>query len=163
MAKFLKDILSEVAEPKSGDEKRFKEKHVVNVTPYPVNGTDEVVTAKKAKKDKSKITHMSSEEEEGMYEETDLNNAFDVVADILANDQNDVTSAVIDVVESNENVIYVLDNGDAVELTVEEASAIANVLELLDEENSNLFLELLVKDTETFNRMVEFALNETGN
>lgn len=55
-------------EPKSPDEKRFKDKHVVQVTDYPVAGTSDVLNAKTMKKDMSKAAGYHETEDEDVYE-----------------------------------------------------------------------------------------------
>jgi len=64
--KTFKQLIAEVAEP-VGDEKRFKDKHVVAVTDDPNNGD----SAHKAKTSKKKRL-ADSENDEDLYEESDM-------------------------------------------------------------------------------------------
>jgi hypothetical protein len=66
--KTFKDIINEVAEPKGGDEKRFKAKHVVAKYDHPA-AEDEQFTAKGVKKDKSKKASYKDDKDEEVYEE----------------------------------------------------------------------------------------------
>jgi hypothetical protein len=55
-------------EPKSEDEKRFKDKHVMQVTDYPVPGTSDVLNAKTMKKDMTKAAGYHEADDEKVYE-----------------------------------------------------------------------------------------------
>lgn len=70
MLSFKKHI-QEVAEPKAGDEKRFKDKHVVAVTDYPGNDDDSKVQnmTKKSPAKKKRLADMDQAEAEKVYEE----------------------------------------------------------------------------------------------
>jgi len=70
MLSFKKHI-QEVAEPKAGDEKRFKDKHVVAVTDYPGNDDDSKVQnmTKKSPAKKKRLADMDQVEAEKVYEE----------------------------------------------------------------------------------------------
>lgn len=168
MAKFLKDILGEVAQPKAGDEKRFKEKHVVGDKPYPGAGTDDVLNARKAKKDKSKLTHMTPDEEESMYEETEFDNAINVIADILAEDDEELfVEGIVDtlsLISKTKKEQYVkLNDGTEIEVDSDTADSIVNVLEYLNDDNKAVFVNSLEKDEESFLRMVDFAVSMRGD
>ena len=69
--KTFKQILSEVEDPKSGDEKRFKDKHIAQKTEDPAGNKDDVFKASKVKKDKSKISGHEDGEDKEVYEEVD--------------------------------------------------------------------------------------------
>lgn len=168
MAKFLKDILGEVAQPKAGDEKRFKEKHVAGDKPYPGAGTDDVLNARKAKKDKSKLTHMTPDEEESMYEETEFDNAINVIADILAEDDEELfVEGIVDtlsLISKTKKEQYVkLNDGTEIEVDSDTADSIVNVLEYLNDDNKAVFVNSLEKDEESFLRMVDFAVSMRGD
>lgn len=63
--KTFKELLNEVAEPVGGDEKRFKDKHVVAKTGHPVAGEDQF----KAKTNKKKrLADTEDGEDEDLYE-----------------------------------------------------------------------------------------------
>lgn len=173
MAKFLKDIL-EVAEPKAGDEKRFKEKHIVQDNPYPAKGTDDVLNARKAKKDKTKLSHMSKEEEEDMYEDVgvDFNSYMSGVESLLDEDDlleidgdefaEGVVETIQSIVSSGSSDFVLLDDGTEIEVDTETASSIAEVLGALTQENRDKFVDTLGKDQESFLRMVDFAISMRG-
>ena len=68
--KTFKDIINEVAQPKGGDEKDFKAKHVIqkiNHTP----ADEKQFTAPNVKKDKSKLSGYKDGEDKEVYEESD--------------------------------------------------------------------------------------------
>ena len=69
--KTYKEIISEVAEPLGGDEKRFKAKHVIQKINHPAAEDDQFTGGKTAKKDKSKIASYKDGEDEIVYEELD--------------------------------------------------------------------------------------------
>lgn len=161
MARNLRDIIGEVAEPKAGDEKRFKAKHVVQDTPYPAKGTDEVLNARKAKKDQTKLTHMDKKEEEDMYEDV-----MDLVSDILDEEWVDLEEGILEdihtIAESEEASFITLQDGTELEVDPETAEAIANVVEFLNPENREKFLARLEESEDSFMRMVDFAVSMRG-
>lgn len=166
MAKLLKDILGEVAEPKAQGEKDFKEKHVVQDSPYPAKGTDDVLNARKAKKDKTKKTHMDKDEEKTVYESQE--DVLDVIDDILSEDEDDaLIEAVIDtirsIVKSGEQGYVLFDDETEMEVDPVTASAIEDVYEMLSDDNAVKFTENLNKDQESFLRMVDFAISVRGD
>ena len=166
MAKLLKDILGEVAEPKAQGEKDFKEKHVVQDSPYPAKGTDDVLNARKAKKDKTKKTHMEKDEEKAVYESQE--DVLDVIDDILSEDEDDaLIEAVIDtirsIVKSGEQGYVLFDDETEMEVDPVTASAIEDVYEMLSDDNAVKFTENLNKDQESFLRMVDFAISVRGD
>lgn len=68
--KTFKDILNEVAEPKGGDEKRFKAKHVIKKIGHPIDDDAEETQFKgRTKKDTSKKASYHDGEDERVYEE----------------------------------------------------------------------------------------------
>jgi len=163
MAKLLKDILGEVAQPKAGDEKRFKEKHIVQDMPHPAK-SDDVLNARKMKKDKTKLTHMSPEEEKDMYEESEFDSAFNVIADILDEDEEETfVEGIVDTIQTiaktKQEQFVKLNDGTEIEVDPETADSIANILEYLNDDNKSLFVSSLEKDEESFLRMVDFAVS----
>ena len=54
--KTYKEIISEVAEPKGEDEKRFKAKHIIQKINHPAAEEGQFTGGKTAKKDKSKLS-----------------------------------------------------------------------------------------------------------
>lgn len=69
--KTFKQLVNEVAEPKAGDEKRFKAKHVVAKYSHP-SAEEGQFTAGKVKKDKTKPAGYHDGEDKEVYEETEL-------------------------------------------------------------------------------------------
>jgi len=170
MAKSLRDILGEVAQPKAQGEKDFKDKHVVQDNPYPAKGTDDVVNARKQKPAKggaakTKKTHMEKEEEETVYE-----NVEDVIDEILAEDdveEDELVEAVIDtirnIVKTNKEGFVLFDDETEMEVDPVTAQAIDQVFEMLSDDNAVKFTENLNKSQESFLRMVDFAVSVGGD
>lgn len=72
MAKTLSQFMTEVAQPKSDDEKAFKEKHAT-VKHDDANGNgDDVFKATNVKKDKTKKSSYEGDESEAVYENADV-------------------------------------------------------------------------------------------
>jgi len=67
--KTYKQIIAEVNEPKSGDEKRFKDKHVVQKNEDPAGNKDDVFKGSKVEKDKTKKASYKPGEDEEVHEE----------------------------------------------------------------------------------------------
>jgi hypothetical protein len=68
--KTFKDIINEVAQPKGGDEKDFKAKHVIQkINHTPADETQ--FTAPNVKKDKSKLSGYKDGNDKVVYEESD--------------------------------------------------------------------------------------------
>lgn len=72
MAKTLSQFIAEVAQPKSEDEKAFKDKHVVATTDDANGNKDDVFKATNIKKDKTKAASYHAPEDEEVNEETVL-------------------------------------------------------------------------------------------
>ena len=79
--KSFKKLISEVAQPKSEDEKNFKDKHVIEISPHPValdsqhigDTTDGVINAKTDRPKKHKrMADYKKGEDEAVYEGMDL-------------------------------------------------------------------------------------------
>lgn len=66
--KTFKEILAEIAEPKSPDEKRFKDKHVTAKHDHPAAEEDQFTSDKKKAKRKADL---DDEEDEEVYESTE--------------------------------------------------------------------------------------------
>lgn len=73
--KTFKDIVSEVAQPLAGDEKRFKEKHKVDTIGDPQNNGDKLYKGSEIKKDKTKKASYEDGEDSKVYEEVELDKA----------------------------------------------------------------------------------------
>ena len=69
--KTFKDIINEVAQPKGGDEKSFKAKHVIQKINHPAAKEGQFTGEPSVKKDKSKKASYEDGEDEAVYEETD--------------------------------------------------------------------------------------------
>ena len=70
--KTFKQIIAEVEEPKSDDEKRFKAKHVIAKTADRNGNGDDVFNGSKQKKDKSKPAGYHDGDDKKVYEEKQL-------------------------------------------------------------------------------------------
>lgn len=162
MAKKLSDIIGEVAEPKAGDEKNFKDKHVVQDNPYPAKGTDDVLNARKAKKDTSKLTHKTKEEEEEVYESV-MSIVNDIFEEEFVNIEEGVLDDILTVVESDKPQFITLNDGTELEVDPDTASAIANVVEFLNDTNREKFIARLEESEDSFMRMVDFAVSMRGD
>lgn len=150
--KHLKDILEAVKDlphhgrDKAEGEKQFKKKHTDTMLDkeYPAKGTDDVLNARKAKKDHSKKADLSKEEEMIAYEE------FATAEDII--------EQLLDMAEIDSDQPFALMNEEEVMMAPDLAEHIVYVVDQLDEANKEAFIELLLKDEESFAKMVEFAL-----
>lgn len=71
--KTFKALISEVAEPKAGDEKRFKDKHVAAKIDHP-SAEEDQFTASKVKKKKNPASYDKGEDE-AVYEEKEMSDA----------------------------------------------------------------------------------------
>ena len=100
--KAYKDFIKEAnvsrmdAEPKSPDEKRFKDKHVVQVTDYVVPGTSDVLNAKTMDKDMSKAASYHSGEDEKVYEELSIDEISADKADAAATERRKRMNKALD-------------------------------------------------------------------
>lgn len=66
--KSFRQIFSEVAEPKGGDEKAFKDKHIVTKVDYPVDVDDQFTGGKTVKKAPKRKADLEAGEDEMVYE-----------------------------------------------------------------------------------------------
>ena len=73
--KTFKQLVNEVAEPKAGDEKKFKAKHKIEKHGHPVAGDDQFVA--KVKKDKTKNASYEEGQDEAVYEDFSLDDEED--------------------------------------------------------------------------------------
>lgn len=151
--KHLKDILAEKkmdlphhGRDKAVGEKEFKKKHTDNIqdSPYPAKGTDDVLNARSMKKDTSKPTHKTKEEEEAMYEEA----AEDLPLDIF--------EQLVVISENEETMLVTFDDGQELEVDPETADALLACFEELSDDNSEYFLGLL-ESSDSFIELVDFA------
>ena len=66
--KTFRQVFSEVAEPKGGDEKAFKDKHIVTKVDYPVDVDDQFTGGKTVKKTPKRKADLEAGEDELVYE-----------------------------------------------------------------------------------------------
>lgn len=69
--KSFRKIVSEVAQPKAGDEKNFKDKHIVTKVDYPVDVEDQFTGGKTVKKAPKRRADLEAGEDEKVYEAMD--------------------------------------------------------------------------------------------
>lgn len=69
--KSFRKIVSEVAQPKAGDEKHFKDKHIVTKVDYPVDVEDQFTGGKTVKKAPKRRADLEAGEDEKVYEAMD--------------------------------------------------------------------------------------------
>ena len=94
------------------------------------------------KKDKTKATHLSKEEEEAMYEAAQVATVLESVEGIF---------------ESEEASNILLEDGTEISVDPETAEVILEVFDSLSEENQDKFLELLEQSQDTFVDLVDFC------
>lgn len=148
--KRLSEILEAVGElkhhgrDKAEGEINFKKKHTDNLQDkeYPAKDTDKVLNAREMKKDKTKATHLSKEEEEAMYEAAEVSTVLESVEGIY---------------ESEEPANIILEDGTEVSVDPETAEVVLEVFDSLSEENQDKFLELLEQSQDTFVDLVDFC------
>lgn len=87
MAKTLSQFMTEVSEPKSEDEKAFKDKHVVAKTDDANGNGDDVFKAAKVKKDKTKNAGYHDNEDAEVYESLEA----DMLKELLEASEEDVS------------------------------------------------------------------------
>ena len=150
--KRLSEILEAVGElkhhgrDKAEGEKQFKKKHTDNLLDkeYPAKDTDKVLNARDMKKDKTKPTHLSKEEEEAMYEAAEVATVLESVEGIYESDQ-----------PSN----IILEDGSTVNIDPETAEVVLEVFDSLSEDNQDKFLELLEQSSDSFVELIDFCYN----
>jgi hypothetical protein len=174
MAKRLKDILEAVGKlphhgrDKAEGEKDFKKLHtaIINDPEHPTGKKNtDILNAKSMKKDTSKITHLSKEEEEAAnesVEQDDVNTVLESILseeDLLENFQESVLDDIQAIVEADEERSVELTDGTTIDVDPDTARNIVNVMEFLSDENSEKFLEKLETSEEDFLKMVDFAIS----
>tara|TARA_R110000822_G_scaffold3972_2_gene16953 strand:- start:812 stop:1276 length:465 start_codon:yes stop_codon:yes gene_type:complete len=149
--KHLKDILEAVGElkhhgrDKAEGEKEFKKKHTDNIDDreYPAKGTDDVLNARKAKKDHSKKADLSKEEEKIAYE------GYEEAGDLI--------EQLLDIAEVDAAQPLGLMDGTEVTIAPDLAEHLAYIIDQLSDDNQDTFVEMLLKDEDSFIQMVDFA------
>jgi hypothetical protein len=181
--KTYKDIISEVAEPKGEDEKRFKSKHIIQKIDHPAAEEGQFTGGKTAKKDKSKIASYKNGEDKEVYEahKTDMQERYgDKWKSVMyANaTKKSMEESVSDLEEVNASkIIKDLGVGDSVEvldeafkagdikladgssakLTNEQAISLNTLFKELTTVNQKKMQERMLKDKKGFSEIVSFA------
>jgi len=131
--KTYKQLIAEVAEPESADEKRFKAKHAVKKIDHPIDDDAEETQFKgKTKKDTSNKASYKKGEDEAVYESADLTEMFKAGSVKLA-------------------------DGSNIKLSKEEAEAVNDLFSELNSSNKKRMEEEMTKDKNGFDRIVKFA------
>ena len=131
--KTYKQLIAEVAEPDSADERRFKAKHVIKKIGHPIEDDAEELQFKgKTKKDASKKSSYDKGEDKKVYESADLTEMFKMGPVKLA-------------------------DGSSVKLSKEEAEAVNDLFGELNSSNKKRMEEEMTKDQSGFDRIVKFA------
>jgi len=147
MAKFLKDIISEVAQPKSEGDKNFVDKHVKQEIDLPFKDGKkiwDILNGNTMKKDHTKPASYKEGEDEEVYEQVE-----------------EITEGIIDtlrqVIESNTPLQIKFKDGNVLDIDVETASKLIAVSEELTEENLDIFIKSLEESEVSFMKMLDFA------
>lgn len=90
MAKTLSQFMTEVAQPKSEDEKAFKDKHIVAKHADANGNGDDVFKAEKIKKDATKKASHHKPQDEEVYESFEV----DLLKELLEAAEEDVATYV---------------------------------------------------------------------
>ena len=183
MLKNLRDVipLTEVAkEPRTGDEKRFKDKHIIKKTEDREGNKDDVFKGK-VKKDKTRPADYKEDEDGEVYEENIPDflskDEYDSIQEILQQntiglvgspnvDVKDETVSQIDTVLAQlrnlaaGNIEVIEFETGIVPLSVEEATILLSVRDELSEDNQENFDTYLETSEETFNHLVSISIGE---
>jgi hypothetical protein len=179
--KTFKQLVNEVAEPKAGDEKRFKAKHMVAKYDHPAAEEDQF-TADKVKKDKSKLSGHKDGEDEEVYEEAQPKwkvqigkKHYTVVgrntaeanrkAQALAKKEGNAgvggkiqrVSEEVELDEAFKMGSMKLKDGKTVKLSKEEADAVNNLFNELNSSNKKRMQEEMMKNKSGFDKVLRFA------
>ena len=148
MAKLLKDIISEVAQPESEGDKNFKDKHVVQDTYPPFQDGKkiwDILNGNTMKQDHSKISGYKDGQDQEVYEEN----------------EEEITEGIIDslrqVVESDTPLQITFKDGKVLDVDVETASKLISVSEELADKNLEIFIKSLEESDVSFMKMLDFA------
>lgn len=178
--KTFKQLVNEVAEPKAGDEKRFKAKHVVAKYGHPA-AEDEQFASKKAK-DKSKRASYENGEDEDVYEEAqpkwkvqigkkhytvtarntaEANRKAQMMAKKEGNSgvggKIERMAEEVDLDEAFKMGSMKLKDGKTVKLSKEEADAVNSLFNELNASNKKRMQEEMMKDKSGFDKVLKFA------
>ena len=160
--KTYKEIISEVAEPKGEDEKRFKAKHIIQKINHPAAEEGQFTGGKTAKKDKSKLSGHKDGEDEEVYEahKTDMQERYgDKWKSVMyANaTKKSMEESVSDLEEAFKAGAMKLADGSSAKLTNEEASALNTLFKELTSANQKKMQGRMMKDKKGFSEIVSFA------
>jgi len=177
--KTFKQLVNEVAEPKGGDEKRFKAKHVVAKYDHPAAEDDQFVA--KTNKKKRMADHEKGEDEE-VYEESQpkwkvaigkkhytvtARNTAEAgrKAKMMADKEGNrgvggKIERMAEEVELDEAVkmgSMKLKDGKTVKLSKDEAEAVNNVFKELNSSNKKRMQDEMMKNKAGFDKVLKFA------
>jgi hypothetical protein len=162
MAKTLRQIL-EVAEPKAGDEKRFKDKHVVQKTRNPAYKDeaeeDAVYQATNVKKDKTKKSGDHTEGDDAkMYEAKKLQSFYNTELD---EEEKFIPEGVVDTLKkiqkTRKEMQIKFKNGQSMDVDPKTAGMLMDVHKQLNSANARKFQQSLERGQDHFMKMVDFA------
>jgi len=171
--KTFKDIINEVAEPKGGDEKRFKAKHVVAKYDHPIeDGAEENQFKGGTKKDKSKkasyedgkdaevyegyasaaqrkaVWASRNDEKEGKKKKKSFKEMFSTQASV---------DEEVELDEAFKMGSMKLKDGSTVKLSKEEAEAVNELFNELNSSNKKRMEEEMMKNKSGFDKVLKFA------
>ena len=164
--KTYKEIISEVAEPKGEDEKRFKAKHIIQKINHPAAEEGQFTGGKTAKKDKSKLSGHKDGEDEEVYEahKTDMQERYGdkwksvmYASSVKKSMEESVVVEDEMISEAFKAGAMKLADGTAAKLTNEEASALNTLFKELTSANQKKMQERMMKDKKGFSEIVSFA------
>ena len=150
MAKFLKDIISEVAQPKSEGDKNFVDKHVKQEVDLPFKDGKkiwDILNGGTMDKDHSKMSSYKDGEDEAVYEEVE--NSEEILEGII--------DTLRQVVESEKPLQIKFKDGNVLDVDVETASKLVAVSEELADNNLDIFIKSLEESEVSFMKMLDFA------
>lgn len=128
--KTFKQLVNEVAEPKGGDEKRFKAKHVAAKHSHPAAEDDQFVA--KTTKKKRAADHDKGEDEE-VYEEVEH-----ILEDMFAG-------------------LHKLKDGSSVRISSEQSKILSSLFKELKGSNREKMKEKMMSGKKGFNEILAFA------
>jgi hypothetical protein len=177
--KTFKQLVNEVAEPKAGDEKRFKSKHVVAKYDHPAAEDDQFVA--KTNKKKRDADHDKGEDEEVYeaaqptwkvaigkkhYTVTARNTAeASKKAKMMADKESnrgtfgkvERMAEEVELDEAFKMGSMKLKDGKTVKLSKEEADAVNNLFNELNSSNKKRMQEEMMKNKSGFDKVLKFA------
>lgn len=177
--KTFKQLISEVAEPKAGDEKRFKDKHMVAKTNHPAAEEDQF-TAKTNKK--KRLADLDKGEDEEVYEEAqpkwkvaigkkhytvvgrntaEASKKAKMIADKEGNrgvpGKVERMTEEVELDEAFKMGSMKLKDGKTVKLSKEEAEAVNSLFKELNSSNKKRMQDEMMKNESGYDKVVKFA------